>query len=808
MLLAGCLLAAGGIWYLCERSDSTAFLTTREGAEWILDDMPVNIRAHPAVTAITVFKKDFAWDATSGEVRLEMRAFKSAAVSVNGQEISLTGDPQHWKSDRIAILGGQLRAGTNEIVVAVTNTFGPPALWLRLKAGSFALGTDASWISTSTGSHWLPARLAGAPLPLRGWTPLENGNHIGAAFRRIWMPLGLAVIAALLSVMLAAKHWPAARARPEKYLWLLLALVVSVRAVLWLNNIAVLSPTTGFDSGEHDRYIQFILQHHALPLPNDGWEMHQPPLYYMVCALWLGALGLDTTTPAAFTPLHAVNGVIGLAQCVLALLCLRRLFPRNFSVQAAGLLIAAFLPPNLYLSLYVTNDPLAGLLVSAALYFYLRWRENSSHAAGFAAGLGLALGAAVLTKLNSILAVPVFLAAMGMEIFVPGKFSLRKVFSGPGLALAACLLACGWHYLRVWHQIGALPLPNSQNSDASAWWQQPGYRSAGYYLHFGQSLFSPLYSALNSFADGMYSTWWADGLTSGASDQVFRPPWYYDWMTVGGLLALPLTLLAVAGFFRCLYRLLFHRLDAWSLIMAGTPLIFGAGIFYLTLRGPWLAHVKAFYALPALIPFCGLIGEGWTWLAQKGRRVEAGLWTAVLVWTMVTIHAFWMGFGNFEVYRTRAIDCLRTHDFDHAFSNAAQAIKLNPADADIHCVLAETWDNAGQPAYAVQEFLAALQIQPDAPYTLNSLASVLCLEEKGETARAVEIAHRACELTGYREAEFMTTLATAYDKNGQFTEAVDTAFAAWQLARLEGETGLMKHNLEILDRRTAGEKAP
>ena len=46
----------------------------------------------------------------------------------------------------------------------------------------------------------------------------------------------------------------------------------------------------GFDAMAHEQYIQFIQEKHALPLPKDGWEMHQPPLYYAASAMLLDAV--------------------------------------------------------------------------------------------------------------------------------------------------------------------------------------------------------------------------------------------------------------------------------------------------------------------------------------------------------------------------------------------------------------------------------------------------------------------------------------------------------------------------------------
>ena len=70
----------------------------------------------------------------------------------------------------------------------------------------------------------------------------------------------------------------------------------------------------GFDTAAHEQYIRFIQEKHALPLPKDGWEMHQPPLYYAVSALLLDAGSLTVTDNDATSLLRTVNGVVGLGQ--------------------------------------------------------------------------------------------------------------------------------------------------------------------------------------------------------------------------------------------------------------------------------------------------------------------------------------------------------------------------------------------------------------------------------------------------------------------------------------------------------------
>jgi spermidine synthase len=88
----------------------------------------------------------------------------------------------------------------------------------------------------------------------------------------------------------------------------------------------------------------------------------------------------------------------------------------------------------------------------------------------------------------------------------------------------------------------------------------------------------------------------------------------------------------------------------------------------------------------------------------------------------------------------------------------------------------------------------ALRIKPDLVEAQDNLAWLLAtlpLSQGGDPVRAVRLAHRACELTGYRVAAHLNTLATAYAAAGQFTDAVDTAQEAIDLARSDGQLRLV-----------------
>ena len=808
ILLLALLTAAGGFWWLCTRNNGIAFLPTRPGAEWIIYPKPPEVVAQHAAPICAVFRCSFTLSAPPANATLTFRTFKSAAVVINGQKpghFELAG--KNWKSPSIVDVTGLLRTGTNEIIAQVTNSLGPPALWLRLQADRLSLGTDERWEVSLGRSAWQKARRATQPPTIQPGNLLYGSERTMDSVKRVW-PVMAALCALSLFMVWGVNCWLRQRGRQvaasttdpsAKWIYGLLAGVLIARAALFINNAPQLPRLMGFDADAHEQYIQFIQEKHALPLPKDGWEMHQPPLYYAGSALVLSACGLSVPDDNAAFALRAVNGVVGLIHCWLAWLCFRLLFPGNLPAQAAGLLVAAFLPPHLYLSQYVTNEPLAGLFVTVAFYFLLRVLQTEKESLFLHLGIGVALGAAMLTKFSSLLAIPVFLAALSLRLLARRNYTPRNWLGSVGVVVLSLLLVCGWHYARLWTQIGSVPLPNWETDPAHAWRQDPGFRTSAYYFSFGQALVSPLFSAFHSFADGIYSTLWGDGLASGTAQLTYRPPWNYDLMNAGYLLGGAISFLAIAGLAISLVQFIRQPKLEWFVLL-GLAGMFVLGIIYLSLRGPWLAHVKAFYAFPALVPFSALVAVGWIGLRQKHRVWQTALWVLLLVWTMTVYTAFWIRSSNPETYRVRGIYLAGQQRYAEAMENFSRALQLRPDDAEAHCHLAEILSRQNKAVEAARHYREALRIRPDFPEALNNLAWMLATsKEPGvrDGAQAVQLAERACALTQYQKTVCIDTLVAAYAEAGRFDDAIATAQKARTLAAEADETDLQKTRISL-----------
>lgn len=121
--------------------------------------------------------------------------------------------------------------------------------------------------------------------------------------------------------------------------------------------------------------------------------------------------------------------------------------------------------------------------------------------------------------------------------------------------------------------------------------------------------------------------------------------------------------------------------------------------------------------------------------------------------------------------------------FDKALLDYSEAIRLSPNDADAFnnrgsmSMLQKDYDRA------IADWNEAVRLDPKATGAYNNLAWLLatCPDEKHRNAqRAVEMATRACELGGWRNAGHIDTLATAYAQLGDYESAVK-----WQTRALE-----------------------
>jgi Dolichyl-phosphate-mannose-protein mannosyltransferase len=192
-----------------------------------------------------------------------------------------------------------------------------------------------------------------------------------------------------------------------------------------------------------------------------GTEANQGPLYYLLIAGWQTAIGIPYHAPfigkvnpayyfgkaPVFTNHSAAdrrfllwlrfpNIVIGVLTILLAYAAVK-VITKDRWTPIVGAALVAFLPRQLFLFAFVTNDNLVELLGATLTYLSLRFARRPS--LGGMALVGVTIGLLVDTKLSTL---PVAIVIPALVLLVAG-WRRRVGFAATGVG--AALLACGWY---------------------------------------------------------------------------------------------------------------------------------------------------------------------------------------------------------------------------------------------------------------------------------------------------------------------------------------------------------------------------
>src|SRR5574341_856260 len=251
-----------------------------------------------------------------------------------------------------------------------------------------------------------------------------------------------------------------------------LAFLLTVRLALGLLYSITVPIWESYDEDGHFAYARYLVKQRTLLQPGDPeaeklWEKFQPPLYYLLIAPFIAGFDLGETFQRpelnpyrlvqdggfnyAIHPDHlegaplsiflavqvarSVSVILGTAGTGMFYLATRCIWPAEPKTAWAAACVYAFWPQFLFTGSMVTNDALVTALATALFYFAVRLALDRFRL-GRALALGVLLGAALLTKLNAIALLPVFVIALLMSLqHLPGWKSPRLL-----LALAAFVL--------------------------------------------------------------------------------------------------------------------------------------------------------------------------------------------------------------------------------------------------------------------------------------------------------------------------------------------------------------------------------
>jgi len=657
VLLVVVLLGLIGILKILNDPQIPLLIGERE-ADWIRFREPtlLNVNYSQKIQT-TYFRTGFDIKKGGEKAVLTFRAMKRVVVRLDGRVIFMSDNRIHeWKrAFHVAIPSG-LNPGRHELHIAVMSQYGHPALIAHCEA--LGLSTGEHWEATQDENTWKPAlsvhsrqyplecfryfhlkpalKGVATPLPLK----FQRADRALLSRATVFLPIFIAIF--ILTFLLSRKEITARLKAPMITSGGVRWIVLTAWICLAINNIGKMPMYTGMDWTEHLKYIEYVASTWRIPLATEGWQMFQPPLFYVISALFYNVLISFFSWEDVLMILRIIPLVCGALQIELCWRALRYAFPGREDLQILGTIVGGLLPMNIYLSQVIGNEPLAGCLSGVVVVLVIRYLKSPVPNTWRAfASIGLFLGLAMLTKTTAVLLVPpVLLVVAYKDHSGDGHVKQRysSIFMHIGVILGVAFLVSGWYYIRNYLEMGRFFIGGWDASRNIVWWQDPGYRTLEQFYTFGESLFYPVYSAVVGVWDSLYSTFWMDGFLSGVCIYDFRPPWNYDFMLAGVWFSLlPAAAIAIGAVTSIMTPLKEEkRVLFFCTLCAG---IYLSAILYLFLIIPGYSTGKATYALGIVPCFAVLCAEGFNILTSR-PLLKALVYSIIGCWVFASYAAY------------------------------------------------------------------------------------------------------------------------------------------------------------------------
>ncbi len=156
------------------------------------------------------------------------------------------------------------------------------------------------------------------------------------------------------------------------------------------------------------------------------------------------------------------------------------------------------------------------------------------------------------------------------------------------------------------------------------------------------------------------------------------------------------------------------------------------------------------------------------------------------------------GFAN--AYGCRGLVWAGRSEFDKALADYTEAIRLNPRGGWVYENRGYAWENKKQFNKAIADYGEAIRLDPKGALAYNATAWIwaTCPETKyRDGKKAVEAATHACELSQWRDAEHLGTLAAAYAEAGEFAKAIEFQVKAIKLYTSPADQKMGEARLEL-----------
>lgn len=275
------------------------------------------------------------------------------------------------------------------------------------------------------------------------------------------------------------------------------------------------------DEPAHYNYIRYLAENYRFPVlqmgdyPHDyleeikgkhfppemsieplRYEFHQPPLYYILAAM------VYKLFAGRLLPLRLLSVLLGCCLLWVAYHVVKEIFPDDEVLALGATAFVAFVPMHIAMTAAVNNDTLAELILAGILWMLVRYVKEGAEgtetrflessvpqtcpmASTFDApgntgewknlvspfiGLGVLMGLGLLTKITTLVAIPLALVAVlvregWLEQSRESAFARRFLLLASCFLLPALLLALPW-FIRNASVYGGLDIWGLQRHDA------------------------------------------------------------------------------------------------------------------------------------------------------------------------------------------------------------------------------------------------------------------------------------------------------------------------------------------------------
>lgn len=610
---------------------SIALLIPENKAQWILFDEPADIVVRNESKTETFFRKKIEVDQSPDKRPvLSLKALKLVTIYIDDKIIyGPENNLENWKNYRKIDLA-HLASGQHELVVSVSNQYGPVALLAYSEGLGLYSGRD--WEASQDGIEWKPTVTAEDLKTVSYSRKFPRADKVFFSQLPVFIPLFFIVF--LLTIVSYSSFSPGFLRKLSFTPNLFRLALFLAWGVLAFNNFKKVPFDIGFDFSAHLDYIKYVAYNKSIPLATEGWQMFQSPLYYLISAPVYLLLEKSVDFENLIRILKIIPFIFGAAQVELSYRAMNYVFPERKDLQVIGVVIGGLIPMNFYISQALGNEPVAGFFSASVVvmcFMMLRTTTESALRKQFVI-TAILLGLALLSKVTALLLI--FPVCLSFLWSLP-KRDLRAVSISMAQFTGIVLLVSGWYYLRNWIELGTPFIGGWDPSRGIVWWQYPGYRTIEQFYIFGEALFYPFYS-LNGFWNTVYSTLWADGFLS----EIWLPPWNFDFMISGVLWSLLPSIGMVLG----VWLVFANKNSALRKAMLFSACLIGLyflAMGYMYLKLPIYSTVKATYTT-GLIPCYSVLAVGGLSFFLRGPFFRGVVYGGLACWAFSVYVSFFV----------------------------------------------------------------------------------------------------------------------------------------------------------------------